>query len=74
MFGDRVWKLKQNAEEILYQVCGRRGPNLANIVKTEPYQNGEVCGVEKRKSGKVICNCMNPGTFYPGLPSLTHFT
>ena len=54
MLGDRVWKLKQNSEEILYQVCGRREPCQDDTVKRESQEDGEVRGDEKGKTGTII--------------------
>ena len=54
VLGDRVWKLKQNSEEILYQVCGRREPCQDDTVKREPQEDREVRGDEKGKTGTII--------------------
>ena len=63
MFGNRVWKLEQNSEEILYQVLGRRGLDQGDSVKIEEEEDKEVVVDVKEKTGTTVLHVWIPLAF-----------
>ena len=51
MFGNKIWKLKQTDDELLYHVCGRKGNQPVSVnCKTEPSLDEVTAAVHQKKS------------------------
>ena len=65
MFGNRVWKLKQTSEEILYQVLGRRGLDQGDSVTCKIEQGDKEVVVDvKERTGTTVLHVWIPLAFH----------